>query len=772
MYREAPDRLALLIACLLVASSAAAQPAPVPDPLVKENATVKLAPHTYVIPDGNVPLVPNVGIVVGSRATLVIDPGLGRRNGEAVLREVGKVSKNTEIYVASTHYHAEHTTGYLALPAAKYVASTIQEDEFAQSGEQLIQTFSKRSALTAELLKDATGRKADIPFDRAHVLDLGEVRVRLLVVGPTHTRGDTGFFVEGDGVLFAGDVVMNNSFLAANQASSMNAWLSAFDAFEALRPTTIVPAHGAVGAGSLIAANRELMRAVQARARELKAQGRSLDETATLVQTEFQAKHPEWPRANGLPAAARAAYAEAPPSPSPPQGQAPPPPGQTTDPFPNPIPPTDGVIRVNVAEFASIPDIDGIAARIMHLVNEPGTRRLFVNDMRGPLYSVSYDGKTVMLYIDTNAPKWEHPVQSMGRERGFQSFAFHPQFAQAGTPGFGKFYTYTDTSNMAPTPDFLPSGGNNTHDTVLLEWTAKTPGAATYDGGPPRELFRMRQPFQNHNAGHMAFNPNAAPGGPEFGLLYLGVADGGSGGDPFNHAQNLGSAFGKIFRIDPLGSNSANKKYGIPAGNPFVKTTGALPEIYALGLRNPQRFAWDPRNNNLFVADIGQNIVEEVSLAPAGANLGWNKWEGSYRFISREGVAIEAPRSDPAMTYPVVEYAQLDPLLQPQSAASGLVVYRGPIKQIANLVLFTDMPVGEIFYFGADKVPAGGQAPIRRVLLRSNGADKTMLQLIQEKNIAQGKKPATRSDLRLSLGPDNQVLLLNKGDGTIRQLVP
>lgn len=300
-------------ACLLVGAHAFAQQGPAPDPVVKENATVKLAEHTYVIPDGNVPLVPNVGIIVGSRATLVIDPGLGRRNGEAVLREVAKVSRNTEIFIASTHFHAEHTTGYVAFPAtAKYVNSTIQEADFVRDGAQLIKTFSGRSPMTAELLKDAVGRKADITFDREHVLDLGGVRVRFLVVGPTHTRGDTGFFVEGDGVLFSGDVVMNNSFLAANQASSMKAWLAAFDAFEAMKPTTIVPAHGAVGQGSIIAVNREIMQGVQRRARELKAQGRSADETATTVQAEVQAMHPQWPRANGLASAARAAYVEAP----------------------------------------------------------------------------------------------------------------------------------------------------------------------------------------------------------------------------------------------------------------------------------------------------------------------------------------------------------------------------------------------------------------------------------------------------------------------------
>jgi glyoxylase-like metal-dependent hydrolase (beta-lactamase superfamily II) len=298
---------------ILVASMASAQQAPVPDPLVKEGATVKVAEHSFVIPDGNIPLVPNVGVIVGSRATLVIDPGLGRRNGETVLREVAKVSRNTEVYIASTHFHAEHTTGYLAFPpTAKYVNSTVQEAEFAASGAQQIQAFSGRSEATATLLRGATRRIADVTFDREHTLDLGGVRVRFLVVGPTHTRGDTALFVDGDNVLFAGDVVMNQSFLAAGPASSMTAWLAAFDALERLQPGVIVPSHGAVGDGSLIAANRAVMRTVQARARELKAQGRSADETATTVQTELVAQHPTWPRANGLTAAARAAYAEAP----------------------------------------------------------------------------------------------------------------------------------------------------------------------------------------------------------------------------------------------------------------------------------------------------------------------------------------------------------------------------------------------------------------------------------------------------------------------------
>jgi hypothetical protein len=449
---------------------------------------------------------------------------------------------------------------------------------------------------------------------------------------------------------------------------------------------------------------------------------------------------------------------------------APLPPGQSNDPYPQPIAATEGMIRVNVSEFAALPDIDGVAARMMRLVDEAGTKRLFVNDMRGPLYSVSYDGKSVSTYVDINDPKWGVAVQAQGRERGFQSFAFHPDFARAGSPGAGKFYTFTDTTNQTPPADFTTPSQKTTHDTVLLEWTAKTPSASTYDGSAPRELFRLRQPFANHNAGHIAFNSAAPAAGTERGWLYVGIADGGSGGDPLSLSQNMSSAFGKIFRIDPLGKNSSNGKYGVPGDNPFVKQSGALPEIYALGVRNPQRLAWDPKTGKMYMSDIGQDIIEEISPVTAGANLGWNIWEGNYRFISREAVSLEKPRSDPAMTYPVAEWAQRDPLLQSSGAAAGLVVYRSTaIPQLADKLLFTDIPSGELFYISADGTSAGTQDVIRRILFNDG---KTMLQLIQSKNEAQGKKPATRSDLRLGEGADGKVYLLNKGDGTIRVLVP
>ena len=293
---------------------AKAQRGPAPDPLVKEGTAVKLGQYTWAIPDGGVGGVPNVGIVVGTRGTLVIDPGMGRRNGEIVLREVGKVSRNTEVYIATTHYHPEHTTGYVAFPAtAKYVNSRAQEAEFAESGAAMVQTFASRSPFQTDLLKDAQRRVADITFDKDYTLDLGGVRVRFLLVGPTHTKGDTGFFVDGDNVLFSGDVVMNQSFVAANaMTSSVRAWLAAFDAFEAMRPRTIVPAHGPIGDGTLIPTLRAVMLDIQSKARTLKAQGRSIDDVAMTLQAEVQAKYPMWARLNGVAAAARVAFNEAP----------------------------------------------------------------------------------------------------------------------------------------------------------------------------------------------------------------------------------------------------------------------------------------------------------------------------------------------------------------------------------------------------------------------------------------------------------------------------
>src|SRR5215475_8443071 len=232
------------------------QPSQAPLPLIRENATVKVSEHVYVIPDGNVGAVPNVGIVVGANATLVIDTGLGPKNGQTVLREVGKVSKNANIYVVGTHFHAEHILGESAFPpTAKIIRARAQQQDIEDFGVQ--PNFAARSPGMAELVKDAQFRRADEIFESEKTLDLGGVRARLLWYGGTHTNGDTMIFIEGDGVLFAGDVIMNRRFLGFNSTrSSVQDWLRSLDKVAPLHPTLIVPSHGEMGDGSLIEKNR------------------------------------------------------------------------------------------------------------------------------------------------------------------------------------------------------------------------------------------------------------------------------------------------------------------------------------------------------------------------------------------------------------------------------------------------------------------------------------------------------------------------------------
>ena len=185
----------------------------------KENATVKVADHVYAIPDGSVPMVPNTSASSSAAARRWSStPDSDRATGEAILREVAKVSKNAEMYVATTHYHPEHSLGGAAFPAtAKFVRPKMQQQDMDELGKDIQNTFASRSPLNQELLKDVPYPRADILFDREQRIDLGGVHVRLFWRGPMHTRGDTLIFVEEDRVLFSGDVVMNRTFLAAGR---------------------------------------------------------------------------------------------------------------------------------------------------------------------------------------------------------------------------------------------------------------------------------------------------------------------------------------------------------------------------------------------------------------------------------------------------------------------------------------------------------------------------------------------------------------------------
>ena len=294
--------LAFCAASLAFASAKAQETAPLghnqsqPPPLVQPNKTIKVSDHVYVIPDGRVNLVPNIGIIVGNRATLVVDAGMGPRNGETVLSELAKVNKNSDLYFTTTHFHPEHVTGVQAFPANTIIIRPeAQEEELKKKQPQFISNFSKRTPEIKALLQDVKPRPPDILFDHELKLDLGGLTARIFLVGPGHTRGDTTIYIEEDKVLFTGDVVVNRFFpIFPDPDASGKHWLAILDQFEALRPLKVVPGHGEVGDASLIAAEQGYLKSLRARSSELKAQGKSAKEAAELLTPEFQKKYPNW----------------------------------------------------------------------------------------------------------------------------------------------------------------------------------------------------------------------------------------------------------------------------------------------------------------------------------------------------------------------------------------------------------------------------------------------------------------------------------------------
>jgi glyoxylase-like metal-dependent hydrolase (beta-lactamase superfamily II) len=311
-------RVLLAVAAVTLAGAGTAQPLAGASGLIKETAGQKISAHVTVIADDNAPLVPNVGIVVGTRATLIVDTGLGDRNGRTVLAAARKASGNTEFYVTATHYHPEHDLGATAFPPnAKMLRWREQQKEVDEQGADITKRFAGFSSGIAELLKDAKFRPADLVFDDGITLDLGGVHVRIWGVGPTHTRGDTVFYVEEDKVLFAGDVVMP-VFVAANgQYSSVAKWLADLDEFAKLAPTNVIPAHGRMGGVELVTRQREYLAAVQSGAAAAKREGKSAEDAVKQLADSLVAKFPGLAPGGGGPATGRvsaaiqAAYREA-----------------------------------------------------------------------------------------------------------------------------------------------------------------------------------------------------------------------------------------------------------------------------------------------------------------------------------------------------------------------------------------------------------------------------------------------------------------------------
>jgi glyoxylase-like metal-dependent hydrolase (beta-lactamase superfamily II) len=288
--------------------------APAP-PVVKEGTTVKISQHVYLIPDEKAAMVPNVGIIVGSKVTLVVDPGMGVRSGEVVLREARKISNNAEFYLVNTHFHPEHTTGEAAFPAsAKVVRAVAQQQDIDEMGLKWVKNFSGRSPVIADVLQGIDGFRVPAElFEKEKTLDLGGVRVRVIRLGPGHTRGDTVVFVEGDRVLFSGDLAMKQLFPAfATPQSRSKSWLASLDQLDALKARTVIGAHYPVTDASVISEYRDYLKALQGRVAELKRQGKTSDETAEQLRAEFHAKYPDWSQPLRVHSAATVIYSEFP----------------------------------------------------------------------------------------------------------------------------------------------------------------------------------------------------------------------------------------------------------------------------------------------------------------------------------------------------------------------------------------------------------------------------------------------------------------------------
>ena len=311
------------------------------------------------------------------------------------------------------------------------------------------------------------------------------------------------------------------------------------------------------------------------------------------------------------------------------------------------------VCNLNAApQIQLLPIVSGLdrPVAITHAGDDSG--RLFITLQAGTILIVDEQGVLDTPFLDIG------PLVTSGGERGLLSVAFHPDYAANGR----LYVNYTDLEGAT-----VVAGYQVSTDPNVVEAASAT------------ILITIPQPFSNHNGGQLQFGPD--------GYLYIGMGDGGSGGDPENHAQNLGSLLGKMLRIDV----DTGPPYGIPPDNPFIGHPNARPEIWALGLRNPWRFSFDRLTGDLWIADVGQNRFEEVNFQTAestgGENYGWRLMEGDRCFNPA------ADCDDGSLTLPVLQYDHSQ-----GCSISGGYRYRGEREpDLAGFYFYGDFCTGRIW---------------------------------------------------------------------------
>lgn len=321
------------------------------------------------------------------------------------------------------------------------------------------------------------------------------------------------------------------------------------------------------------------------------------------------------------------------------------------------------------------------------------------HDPAGRLFMVEQTGRVLLF---ENGKVVEEPVYLdlsdkvyVAFECGLLGIAFHPQFQTNGL-----FYA-------SYTTDERPQGEKQPLVKSYLSEFKVDPKARTIDRKTERVLFTLDQPFPNHNGGQVQFGPD--------GLLYFGFGDGGKGHDTLNAGQDPRTWLGKILRIDPTPDPVAKTAYTVPKDNPFVGKEGWKPEIWALGQRNPWRFSFDRKTGDLWAADVGQDIWEEVNLIVKGGNYGWRIREGSHDLWP--ATPVTTPLIDPVFEY-----------YHDRRAASitGGYVYRGKkIPSLEGWYLCGDYSYGTLFGFKYDATrPEGKRVAASGVIVNPQVVDR------------------------------------------------
>lgn len=298
-----------------------------------------------------------------------------------------------------------------------------------------------------------------------------------------------------------------------------------------------------------------------------------------------------------------------------------------------------------------------------------GSRRLFAVEQPGRIRILQDQTLLLPPFLDIT----ERVLA--GGERGLLGLAFHPKYSRN-----GRFFVHYTRK---------PDGA-----TVIAEYHR---GSTAISSSPEeRTLLTVPQPYPNHNGGMISFGPD--------GYLYIGLGDGGSAGDPENRAQNPEELLGKILRIDV----DRGDPYGIPPDNPFAQE-GGRPEIYALGLRNPWRFSFDVVTGELWVADVGQNMWEEINLVTRGGNYGWRVLEGTHCFNPRTSC------KPPQVISPIFEYSHV----KGRCSIIGGYVYRGrELPDLTATYVYGDYCTGEIFALPSSQ--KGSHVGLPRQLLKTS----------------------------------------------------